>query len=307
MLNWGCPYHCTYCINHFYHELYDNKYIMRRYGIRRIIEELKYLKKKYSLEFIKFHDEDFLMRPLGNLQELSDAYREEIGIPFVIETNPKSVTEDKVRLLKNMNCVSASLAIETGDLHLRKDLLKRVDSEEDIVRAFSLFREAGIRTSSFNMLGIPFESRETYRRTVEINRKANVQYPNANFFYPFEGTELRDISIKEGFFDPEDQERIVYERNKPALRFANLSERELIEMQRAFVLYIKLPECYEPFIRRSETPDSLGNRLRKKLLEIYDKTVWNNDGWYIDDGLRDNYLKELNEIFHKTNEKLMGQ
>ncbi len=25
MMNWGCPYHCTYCINHFYHGLYDNK------------------------------------------------------------------------------------------------------------------------------------------------------------------------------------------------------------------------------------------------------------------------------------------
>lgn len=300
MLNWGCPYHCTYCINHCYHELYNNRYFMRRYSIKRIIEELKYLKEKYSLEFIKFHDEDFLMRPLENLRELSDAYRQEVAIPFVIETNSKSVTEDKVRLLKNMNCVSASLAIETGDPNLRKDLLKRVDSEEDIVRAFSLLKEAGIRTSSFNMLGIPFESRETYRRTVELNRKADVQYPNANFFYPFEDTELREVSIKEGFFDPEDQERIVYTRDKPALHFKNLSEKELIEMRNVFVLYIKLPKDYEPFIRRSETTDTLGSELRKKLLEIYDKTVWNNDGWYIDDGLMDSHLKELNEILQKT-------
>lgn len=303
MLNWGCPNHCTYCINHFYHGLYDNKYVMRRYSIRRIIDELKYLKEKYSLEFIKFHDEDFLMRPLENLRELSDTYRQEVNIPFVTETNPKSVTEDKVKLLKNMNCVSVSLAIETGDPDLRKNLLNRVDSEGDIVRAFSLLKEAGIRTSSFNMFGIPFESRETYRRTVELNQKANAQYPNAGFFYPFEGTELREISIKEGFFDPENQGTTIYERDKPALRFDNLGEKELIEMRNVFVLYVKLPEEYEPFIRRSEALDTVGRELRKKLLEIYDNTVWKNDGWYIDDGFRDNYLEELNGTLQKANER----
>ena len=296
MLNWGCPYHCTYCINHFYHETYKHKYFMRRYSVKRIIDELKYLKEKYSLEFFKFHDEDFLMRPVENFRELSEAYKQVINIPFVIETNSKSVTNEKVKLLKNMNCVSVSLGIETGDTNLRKTLLKRVDSEEDIVRAFSLLESAGIRTSSFNMLGIPFESRETYRKTVELNRKANVQYPNIGFFYPFEGTELREVSIKEGLFNPEDEEHIIYQRNKPALHFDNLTERELIEMRNVFVLYVKLPGCYEPFIRRSENQDDLGIKLRKKLLEIYDRTVWANDGWYIDDDLEDRYLRELNEM-----------
>ena len=296
MLNWGCPYHCSYCINHFYHSIYDNRYGMRRYGVKRIIEELKYLKNKYRLQFFKFHDEDFLMRPIDNMKELSEAYKTEIGLPFAIETNPKSVTEERVGLLKNMNCASASIAIETGDPDLRKNLLKRIDSEAEVVRAFHLCRDYSIRTSSFNMFGIPFETRDTYEKTVELNRKAQVQYPNGTFFYPFEGTELREISIKEGFFDPEEGGGRVYERDKPSLHFKNLSPEELIGMRNAFVLYIKLPEDYRPFIRRSETQDDTGKRIRRKLLEIYDKTVWLNDGWYKDDGLKDNYLKELEEM-----------
>ena len=115
MLNWGCPYHCTYCVNHFYHTMYENvgKYPMRRYSVPRIIAELKYLKEKYKLEFFKFFDEDFLMRPLENLRELSDVYRREVNVPFAIETNPRSVSEERVELLKNMNCASAALGIET--------------------------------------------------------------------------------------------------------------------------------------------------------------------------------------------------
>ena len=299
MLNWGCPYHCTYCINHFYHGLYENKYMMRRYSIKRIIDEIKHLTKAYGLKFFKFHDEDFLMRPLDNLRELSQAYKDEVNIPFVIETNPKSVTREKAKLLKEMNCASASIAIETGDPKLRRDLLKRVDSEDDVVTAFHLFKEFGIRTVSFNMFGIPFESRQTYEETVHINRKADVQYPNMGFFYPFEGTELRDISIREGFFDPNDKAKTVYQRNAPALHFGNLSEQKLIEMRNVFVLYVKLPKDFFPFIKRSENQDEKGIKLRKMLLEIYDRTVWGNDGWYRDDGKKDAYLAQLNDFVDK--------
>jgi radical SAM superfamily enzyme YgiQ (UPF0313 family) len=276
---------------------------MRRYSIRRIVAELKSLKEKYSLEFFKFHDEDFLMRPLEDLRELSNTYKEEISIPFVIETNPKSVTESKVALLKEMNCVSASVAIETGDPDLRRKLLNRIDTEKDVLKAFSLLKDAGIRTCSFNMLGIPFETRETFEKTVELNRKANVQYPSINFFYPFEGTELRDISIKAGLFDPTNEETIVYNR-KPALRFSNLSEMELIEMRNVFALFVKLPEEYRFFIRRAEYRDGLGIDLRKKLLEIYENTVWANNGWYSDDGLKDKYIMELNELIKRYQTEL---
>ncbi len=296
MLNWGCPYSCSYCINHIYHEAYNNRYFMRRYSIKRIINELKYLKNKYNLQLIKFHDEDFLMRPLENFRELSDVYSQEVNIPFVIETNPKSVNKEKVKLLKNMNCVSSSIAVETGNNELRKNMLRRVDSEEDIIRAFSLMKDVGIRTSAFVMLGIPFESRETYKDTVELVKKSDAQYPCPGFFFPFDGTELRERSIKEGFFDPEDEEKCVYKRDKPALKFENLSESELIEMRNVFVLYVKLPKCYEPYIKRSENQDDLGIKLRKRLLEIYDKTVWGNDGWYIDEGFEDKYLRDLNNL-----------
>jgi len=296
MLNWGCPYHCTYCINDFYHAKYNNNYFMRRYGSRRIIRELKELKTKYGLQFFKFHDEDFLMRPLDSLRELSELYREEINLPFTIETNPKSVVAEKVKLLKNMNCVSASVAIETGDSLIRKNVLKRVDSEKDVVRAFSLLKDAGIRTVSFAMLGIPYETRQTYEKTIEITRKADVQYPDIGFFFPFEGTVLREIAIREGYYVPGSDDADVYQRNKPALKFKSLGEDELVQMLSVFVLYVKLPDSYWPFIKRSEKLDELGTGLRKKLIEIFKETVWQNDGWYIDNGRKDLYSGELNDM-----------
>ncbi len=298
MLNWGCANNCTYCINNFYHELYKGKQVgfIRSYSPKRIVAELKYLKEKYGIEFFKFFDEDFLLRSTESLRELSELYKKEVNIPFSIETNPKFVNEEKVELLRNMNCVNASLGVETGDLKARKEILGRIDSEEDIIRAFQLLKKAGITTSSFNMLALPFESRETYWKTIEINRKADPQYPQCCFFYPFLGTRLRQVSIDMGLFDPEDEKTMVLQHDKPALHFTHLTDGELLEMRNVFVLYIKLPIEYEPFILRSEAIDEIGIKIRTRILEIYDKTVWKNDGWYIDDGLKETYLKELNEI-----------
>lgn len=294
MLNWGCPNHCSYCINHFYHEIYLNKYRMRRYGIKRIIDELIYLKEKYKLEFFKFHDEDFLMRPLNNFIELSKTYKADVDLPFVIETNPKTVTQEKGYWLKKMGCVSASLGIETGDAILREKLLKRVDTEKDIVNAFTILNSQKIRTCTFNMLAIPFETRETYEKTIELNRKANPQSPGIGFFYPFEGTEIREIAIHEGFFNPNNN--IIFNREKPALNFSSLTEHELIQMRDVFVLYIKLPKVFHPYIKRSEITDDVGKKLRHKILKIYDNTVWENDGWYTDDRPTQNILDELEKI-----------
>jgi len=296
MLNWGCPYHCTYCINHHFHEKYNNKYFLRRYGVDRIIPELKYLVEKHQLNFYRFLDEDFLMRPVENLRELGEAYKKYVKVPFAIETNPKSITEEKVEILKDMNCVNISLAVETGDPWLRKTVLGRPDEPEDVIRAFGTVNKAKIRNSSFIMLGLPFESRETYRKTIEIVRKANVQYPGPGFFYPFEGTKLRDVSIEKGFFDPADPDNAVYRRDAPTLKFNDFSTEELVELHKVFSLYAKLPERYEPYIERSEKLDDKGIALRKKLIEIFNNTVFENDGWYKDDGNSDKYDIELKKL-----------
>ena len=300
MLNWGCPYKCTYCINHYYHEAYNNRYSMRRYGAKRIVDELVYLKDKYNLELFRFLDEDFLMRTTENLKELAEEYQKRVNLPCVVETNPKTIArggEKKCRLLKTMNVVSVSIAIETGDMKVRKEILNRPDTKEDILYAFDLMKKLDIRACSFNLMGFPFETRETYWETVKVNKEAGVQYPNMNFFYPFEGTILRDISIKEGMFDPDGKDKnSVYQRDMPPLRVKDLSERQLIEMRNCFVLFVKLPDVYEEFIKRSETLDEIGTILRSKLLEIYNNTVFKNDGWYKDDGKAEEYLSILSEV-----------
>ena len=273
MITWGCPNSCSYCINDFYHALYGTGYFIRHYSAGRIIAELKWLKEQFGITFFNFHDEDFLLKNEEYLETLSSAYRQQVDLPFSIMASPGSVTERKAGLLKRMNCINVAFGVETGDMAIRTGILRRKDSREDIIRSVTLFNRAGIRTSSFNMLGLPFYSRECFEKTIELNRKAGVGAPYAGFFYPYEGTAVRKTSIEGGFFDPENPDTAVNVITKPALHFSAITREDLIGMRDVFSLYCRLPAGYYPYILRAEKQDRTGILLRDLLYRILCRMV----------------------------------
>lgn len=297
MIFWGCPNICTYCINAAYRKLYGPSAgpYLRRYSVDRIIKELKYLVQKWDIKLFKYHDEDFCLKPLDYFRELADKYASEVGVPFVAMANARNINEEKVALLKKMNCWSLTIGIETGNNRLRKEILKRVETADEIVRACKLLNAAGIRTSAFNMLAIPFENRQTVMETIELNKQAQVQYPNAGFFFPLDGTELREISIQNGFFDGDPT--ATFKNDRPTLRFPDISFEELIALRERFVLYIKMPYEFYPYIERSEKDDEIGQNLTRALYEIYDEAVFPNDGVWNDHGHLQQYLECLQSIY----------
>jgi radical SAM superfamily enzyme YgiQ (UPF0313 family) len=278
MIYWGCPYSCTYCINHAYRALYSQaggRYV-RHYGVKRIIDELEGLVERWGITFFKFHDEDFCLKPLPYFRALAEEYRNRVSVPFTIMANGKSITSEKVKLLKHMNCVSVSIGIETGNVVLRREILQRHESREDIVRSIHMLNDAGIRTCAFNMLGIPGETRETVFESIAVNRDSEVRYPDTVFFYPLEGTDLHKLSISKGLFSPNTD--LLFDDVNPNLDLPGISRKELIALRERFVLYVKLPDVYQPFIERSEHEDEIGHKLMEELCKIYDTAVLANDG-----------------------------
>ncbi|MDD5070090.1 MAG: radical SAM protein [Candidatus Omnitrophica bacterium] len=297
MMYWGCPLKCTYCINASYRDLYGKNAgkFLRSYSVDRIIDELKYLVKKWKIQFFKFHDEDFFLKPLEEFSYLAKRYSSEIGVPFTVMANARNVTKEKAELVKKMNCRSVTLGIETGNERIRKEILKRTETAEQIISASRMLNSLGIRTAAFNMLAIPFETRETIMETIELNKKAEIVSPNAGFFFPLEGTELRTISIENGFFS--EDSNAVFKNDRPTLKFSDILEEELVALRERFVLYIKMPESLYKYIKRSEKNDSLGKRLTKELYLIYDEAVFSNDGLWNKEADIKGYTKRLEDVF----------
>ncbi len=87
----GCPFSCTYCSNALYHELANasgNKWY-RTASPKRIKEELKYhLKNLPFTKKIFINDDDFLMRSVDELREISSFIQNAIHMCFSITAIP---------------------------------------------------------------------------------------------------------------------------------------------------------------------------------------------------------------------------
>jgi anaerobic magnesium-protoporphyrin IX monomethyl ester cyclase len=56
----GCPYHCTFCVNSFYHQMNTRRGgMVRRRSVDNVIQELTLYKQKYRPQTVNFQDDTF--------------------------------------------------------------------------------------------------------------------------------------------------------------------------------------------------------------------------------------------------------
>lgn len=272
MLSRGCPNACTFCINNYLIKLYKGlgKY-HRDLSPMRAVEEMKYFHERYKLELIQFHDENFLLKKRSYLDEFVELYKKQIGLPFSIVTHANTVNEDIVQKIVEAGCINIAMSIESGCSEIREKVFKRKISNERIITAFKIAKMAGIRVSTSNIIGNPFESRDQIFETIMLNRKCNPDAANVNFLYPYKGTEIYDLCIEKGFFTPEKIIDSSGVRMDPVLDLPQISKQALKGLQRTFLFYLRFPEKYFDTIREAEDISVSGDQMFKKLSVEYIK------------------------------------
>jgi anaerobic magnesium-protoporphyrin IX monomethyl ester cyclase len=199
----GCPFSCTYCFNHLYNELYRGLGpVVRRRSVDNVIDEVLDVKSRYPLGMIQFMDDIFILRPKW-VEEFSEKFPARAGLPFFCNARAELVTPEIVRDLKRAGCHSVCIGIETGDEELRRRMLGRTQTNEQIRLAASLFRASGIKIMTTNMLGIPGGSLDSDLKTYRLNAECRVDYPWASLTYPYPGTRIHSMAMEMGLPVPD--------------------------------------------------------------------------------------------------------
>lgn len=227
----GCPYNCTYCCNGIYLKLYGKNYIRFR-PIEQIIEELKYLKERYSPSLFYFGDEMILSDPKYT-EALFAKLKEEIAVPYGLMARVEHITSELVEHLKETGCQYVAMGVECGDEQFRRKHLNRVHSNEQIEKAFTLLKKANIFRSSFNIIGYPFDNDdELIEKTVQLNKQLKPDYAYFTIFYPFPGTRLYDRCIEMDLINKERIEKNTLYYEESVLKNVNLKmKRDRIARQ----------------------------------------------------------------------------
>jgi radical SAM superfamily enzyme YgiQ (UPF0313 family) len=262
----GCPYDCTYCFNHALAEIYKGKgKRLRQMSVDKVIEEVKGVQERYPMQFVVFLDDLFIVY-VDWIRELAEKFPREVGLPFFCNVRANLVTPEKVNLLKQAGCVSVGMGLETGNPELRNEILKRNLSDEQIIEASHLIREAGIQLLTTNMLGLPGGSLKLDLETLALNHACKPAYANAFLYQPYPRTELGEYARENGHVEGslDDIDPSAWERS--VLCFSTPEEKRQIEnFNKLFALAVEWPRLTGLVQRLIKLPPNPFFRLVYKL------------------------------------------
>lgn len=269
----GCSYNCTYCgapsIRKYYKDNTSGRYY-RQKRIDRILDEMKYLKEKYSPNYIDFDAESFLTRSVKQLELFAKRYKKEINLPFWCQSRPEDVTREKLKIIKDMGCADMQYGIEHGNQEFRKKMLNRDVSNERMLEGCHLTEEAGIPYTVNNIIGFPHETRELVWDTINFNRQIKPKTANCYLFTPYKGTWLYKYCVENDFIDVNSETFQLLDGAD--IRYDKINKEELYGLQRTFCLYSILDESKFPMIKKAEKFNEEGNaafcELKKEFYKV---------------------------------------
>jgi len=246
MFSRGCIFQCRYCINHVMHKIYGIAGYLRVRSVDNCLQEIKSVVTKYKETHngqvpkrLEFHDDTFMLHRKW-FNEFCEKYAAEIGLPFACNGRVETMDEEVVLLLKKANCVEVKIGLESGNEKIRKEVLNRQMSNEQIIKVFDLCNKHGLTTSSFNMIGVPGETEETIMDTILLNRRIKPTVAGVSIFYPFKGTELYKTCLDNGYIS--ERKTISFYEGKSVLNLPTISHEKIEYYFRLFQTGIYHPK-----------------------------------------------------------------
>ena len=189
----GCKSRCTFCL--WPQTVGGHNYRVR--SIEHVIEEVKYVREALPQVKEIFFDDDTLTDNLPRVEALA----KELGKLGVIwSCNAKAnVPHKTLKVMKDNGLRLLLVGYESGNqkiLHnIKKGLLV------DVAKRFSKdCRELGIVIHGTFILGLPGETRETIKETLEFAKEVNPHTIQVSLAAPYPGTFLYKQAKENGWF-----------------------------------------------------------------------------------------------------------
>jgi radical SAM superfamily enzyme YgiQ (UPF0313 family) len=203
----GCPYNCAYCCNHLLRKIYGSEGKPTRFrSVDNLIAEIKEVIGHYPFITTLIFDDDILFLKRKWSEEFAEKYGKEIKLPFACNARANLLSKDIITLLKKAGCYHVKFGLESGNEDISNNVLSRQLKNEHIKKAFALCKEAGMATTSFNMVGIPGETPAAIFDTIKLNAAINVDHMQVSIYQPYPGTKLAELCHDQHMMESRDLE-----------------------------------------------------------------------------------------------------
>ena len=247
----GCPFQCTFCSS--------SRITGKRWRGRspdNVMEEVKLLQEVYGVEDVTFIDDLFTFDYRRVKEICSRMILDADDIGWTCSSRADIITRhpEMTDWLKKAGCHTLYIGAESGSQKILNRIKKGIRLEQ-IISAVRHAKKVGLEVVLSFILGIPGETKEDIRSTIDFACKLDPDLAQFTICTPYPGTPMFDEALENGWLAVNDwSEFTVLE---PVMDLPNLS-RSSIKQQ--------LRRAYYRFYTR---PGFIWKQLKMKNLEIF--------------------------------------
>lgn len=189
----GCPFGCTYCIVRPYFGAR-----VRRHSLDYVLREIDECVERHGIRELLFWEEAFTLDRAFVMGLCEALARRRPPVRWAATTRVTAVDAELLRAMKAAGCHLLGFGIESAS----QDILDRARKGQTIAdarRAVGLCRRIGIKTMGHFIFGLPGETRQTARRTIDFMLRLKLDYLQAYCAVPYPKTPLGELARAKGW------------------------------------------------------------------------------------------------------------
>jgi len=188
----GCPFNCSYCNKKIFGHQFRSK------TVERSVDEMEFL---IRLGYKEIHVwDDCFSVDLNRAKAICDEIiRRKLKINWSVYNGIRvdRIDRELLEKLKASGCYRVNVGIEAGNQQILNNVDKGITIDQ-MRNVSKISKEVGIETTGFFMIGLPGETEETIKQTIELARELDFDLSKVNITIPLPGTRLFDQWAAEG-------------------------------------------------------------------------------------------------------------
>jgi len=189
----GCPFKCIFCVGR---KMVGSK--VRYRNPRAVVDEMAYL-NTLNFHQINLADDLFTANKRHCLAVCNEIIERNLKIVWTSFGRVDTVSMEVLAKMEEAGCQAISFGVESANAEILKTIRKGITIEQ-VISAVKMCKDAGIMAHISFILGLPGETPETLKETVEFGERLKElgAYHGFHLLAPFPGTEVRQESDKYG-------------------------------------------------------------------------------------------------------------
>ncbi len=194
LTNRGCPYSCTYC----FEGVVWGKSVRYR-SAESIYRELEYL-AEHDVHNVLFLADLFTFDRDGVLRLCDLIIQNGLKIRWTCNSRVDTLDEPMMVRMKRAGCWLIAFGIESGSQTIL-DNVKKDARVEDARQTIRLCHRHGLKTWGYFIIGLPGETRQTVRETIDFAKSIPLDIALFHVAMPYAGTEFYFQAVANGWLN----------------------------------------------------------------------------------------------------------